>query len=63
MTILGVLYATPTLLYFGVLALTSTRVKAVLANHLRAPDMIRWGAGSVTVGFGLELAASDNTPA
>lgn len=63
MVILGVLYATLTLLYFGVLALTSNRVKAVLANHPGAPDVIRWDAGSVIVGFGIELAVSDNTPA
>lgn len=43
-------------------SLRPDRVKAVLANHPRAPDVIRWGAGSVIVGFDIKLAASDNTP-
>lgn len=63
MALLGGLYATLTLLFLGVLAFTSSRVKTVLASHPRAPDAIRWGAGTTIIGFGIELAASDTTPA
>lgn len=63
MALLGGLYATLTLLFFGALALTSSRIKTVLATHPRATDVIRWGAGTTIVGFGIELATSDNTPA
>lgn len=63
MALLGGLYATLTLLFLGVLAFTSSRVKTVLSSHPRALDVIRWGAGTTIVGFGIELAASDTTPA
>lgn len=62
MVLLGGLYASLTLLFLGVLAFTSSRVKTVLASHPRASDAIRWGAGTTIVGFGIELAASDATP-
>jgi threonine/homoserine/homoserine lactone efflux protein len=62
MLLLGVLYATLTLLYLGTLALMSSRVKTVLTTHPRVTDVIRWAAGSVIVGFGIELAISDRTP-
>lgn len=59
MLLLGVLYTTLTMLFLGLLTLTSNRVKTILTTHPRANDVIRWAAGSVIVGFGIELAASD----
>lgn len=59
MLLLGGLYSTLTLLYLGLLALTSSRVKTILTTHPRVTDVIRWAAGSMIVGFGIELAASD----
>ncbi len=63
MALLGGLYAALTLLLFGVLAVTSSQIKTVLATHPRASDAIRWGAGTTIVGFGIELAVSDATGA
>ena len=58
MLLLGVLYATLTLLYLGS-SLTSSRVKTILMTYPRTTDAIRWAAGSVIVGLGIELAVSD----
>jgi len=62
MLLLGVLFTTLTLLYMGTLAIISSRVKTVLTTHPRVTDVIRWAAGSVIIGFGIELALSDQTP-
>lgn len=59
MLLLGVLYTTLTMLFLGLLTLTSSRVETILTTHPRATDVIRWAAGSVIVGFGIELAVSD----
>ena len=61
MMLLGTLYAALTLFYLGTLAIISSRIKTVLTTHPRVTDVIRWAAGSVIVGFGIELAVSNRT--
>lgn len=63
MLLLGAIYAILTMLYLGILALMSSRVRTVLTTHPRVTDVIRWAAGSVIVGFGIKLAVSDQTSA
>lgn len=63
MLLLGALYTTLTMLYLGTLAVMSSRVQTVLTTHPRVTDVIRWAAGSVIVGFGIQLAVSDQTSA
>ena len=59
MSLLGVTFTVLTMCYLGTLALVSSRVKAVLTNRPRVTDAIRWAAGSVIIGFGIELAIDE----
>ena len=59
MSLLGVTFTVLTMCYLGTLALVSSRVKAVLTNRPRVTDAIRWAAGSVIIGFGIELAIGE----
>lgn len=62
MMVLGILYAVLTVFYLGILALSSSRLKAILTSRPRVTDVIRWAAGSIIIGFGVKLALSDNSP-
>lgn len=62
MVVLGVVFTALTLVYLATLAVVSSRVERVLSSHPRAPGLVRWSAGAVIVGFGVELAASGGRP-
>lgn len=62
MMVLGILYAVLTVFYLGILALSSSRLTAILTSRPRVADVIRWAAGSIIVGFGVKLALSDRSP-
>ena len=61
-SLLGVAFTVLTMCYLGTLAIVSGRIETVLTTHPRVTDAVRWAAGSVIVGFGIELAFSDRAP-
>lgn len=56
MSILGVLYASLSLLYLGSVSLFATRVRHALLDSRTTRRAVQYASGSVLVGFGLKLA-------
>jgi len=56
MSVLGVVYAVVSILYFVGLALLADRVRSLLVDSKYTQRAIQYGSGSVLLGFGLKLA-------
>jgi threonine/homoserine/homoserine lactone efflux protein len=59
MAFLGVLYSVLTIAYLGLLALLAQGVRRLIERRPTVADGVRWLAGTVLVGFGLQLLFSE----
>jgi threonine/homoserine/homoserine lactone efflux protein len=62
MAFLGVLYSVLTIAYLGLLALLAQGVRRLIERRPTVADGVRWLAGTVLVGFGLQLLSSERAP-
>lgn len=59
MTLLGLLFAALAVPWLTIIILSSSKLKTLISTHPTVIDIIRWVAGTVLIGFGVELALEE----